>query len=127
MAGPRWVRLDVDYFHNPKVLAAGRDGRDLHLASICWVSRYLTDGHIPGEALDAIAHDAGLPPRQRPLAVERALVAGLWLPTGVGYELKDFVEMNGSRAEAEHERELYRERQRRYNSKRPRRRQDDAS
>lgn len=118
MAGPRWVRLDVDYFHNPKVLAAGRDGRDLHLASICWVGRYLTDGFIPYDAVDALARDAGV---RAPGAVERAVIAGLWLPSdnghGAGYDLHDFVEMNGSRVDVEREREQWRERQRRARAK----------
>ena len=48
MSGTRWVRLDADYFRNPKVLAAGRDGRDLHLASICWMEgKDQLDGLIP--------------------------------------------------------------------------------
>jgi hypothetical protein len=108
MAGPRWVRLDVDYFHNPKVVAAGRNGRDLHLASICWVARYLTDGHIPGDIVPLIAGDAGISVDQRARAVERAVVAGLWIPTERDYYLKDFTEMNGSRADAEREREQWR-------------------
>lgn len=122
MAGPRWVRLDVDYFRNPKVLVAGRDGRDLHLASICWVGSYLTDGHIPLEAVDELARTAGV--RRTADAVDRTITAGLWIPNGAGYDLKDYVDMNGTRAEAEREREMYRERQRRYNARR--RRPDDA-
>lgn len=114
MAGPRWVRLDVDYFHNPKALAAGRNGRDLHLASICWVGSQLTDGHIPVAAVPSIAADAGLTVRQQKAAVERAVISGLWLPTQHDFYLKDFVEMNGSRADVERERELYRQRQQRY-------------
>lgn len=114
MAGPRWVRLDVDYFHNPKALAAGRDGRDLHLASICWVGRYLTDGHIPADAIAAIASDAGLDGRHRQHALERTVFARLWVPNGDGFELHDFTEMNGTRADAEREREQFRARQRRY-------------
>lgn len=109
MAGPRWVRLDIDYFHNPKVLTAGRDGRDLHLASICWVGRYLTDGHIPAQAVRAIMHDAGV----THAAVDAVVAARLWTPNGDGYELHDFVAMNRSRADIETERGLARERARR--------------
>jgi hypothetical protein len=111
MAGTRWVRLDVDYFHNPKVLAAGRDGRDLHLASICWAQRYLTDGHIPAEAIEVIAHDAGLNGRSTAVAVERTASSGLWLPDGGSFFLKDFVAMNGARVDVEREREQWRFRQ----------------
>ena len=126
MAGQRWVRLDVDYFANPKALAAGRDGRDLHLASICWVGRYLTDGHIPTAAIADIAHAAGVDNRRRGHGIERAVFAGLWVPNGDGFELHDFVEMNGTRADAEKASALYRERQRRYNKRRTERHDNDA-
>jgi hypothetical protein len=109
MAGSRWVRLDVDYFHNPKVLAARRDGRDLHLASICWVGSPLTDGRIPAQVIPAILHDAGV--KQR--AVDLAVDAGLWVPNGNGFHLHDFTEMNGTRADVEREREGWRRRQQR--------------
>lgn len=110
MAGPRWVRLDVDYFHNPKALAAGPAGRAMHLASICWVGSQLTDGHIPEQAIPVILHDAGVKRR----AVELVVDAGLWVPNGSGYHLHDFVEMNGSRADVERQREGYRRRQQRH-------------
>jgi hypothetical protein len=113
MAGQRWVRLDVDYFSNPKALAAGRDGRDLHLASICWVGRYLTDGYIPAAAIADISHAAGVPNRHVHHGIERAVFAGLWVPNGDGFELHDFVAMNGTRADVERERDAWRARQRR--------------
>lgn len=124
MAGQRWVRLDVDYFRNPKILAAGRDGRDLHLASICWVGQQLTDGIIPAQAVPTIVHDAGVTRR----AIDLAIEAGLWVPNGgASFELHDYLEVNPSRAEYERDREQYLARQRRYNAKREGRRRDDAS
>jgi hypothetical protein len=109
------VQLDVDRFRNPKTLAAGRDGRDLHLASICWVAAQLTDGNIPAQAVPAICYDAGVDQA----AVGLAVGAGLWIPNGgTSYELHDFVNMNGSRADVEREREAWRERQRRARSRR---------
>jgi hypothetical protein len=121
MAGPRWVKLDVDYFRNPKALAAGRNGRDLHLASICWVHAQLTDGEIPPTALSTILRDAGVPTS----AVARVVAAGLWVPNGSGYHLHDYTEMNGTRVEHEQSHALYLERQRRYNRKRQRRDDDE--
>jgi len=109
MAGNRWVRLDADYFTNPKTLAAGRDGRALHLASICWVARHLTDGHIPSEALDTILHSAGV----KRSTVDAVVHSGLWTPNGVGYVVHDYLESNPSRADVEREREQWRQRQKR--------------
>jgi len=114
MAGARWVRLDVDYFRNPKALAAGRDGRDLHLASICWVGGQLTDGIIPAPVVPMICRDAGVEPH----AVDLAVAAGLWTPNGgSAFELHDFVEMNGSRSDVERARAQWRERQRRFRAR----------
>ena len=113
MAGQRWIRLDVDYFDNPKALAAGRDGRDLHLASICWVGRYLTDGHIPAAAIPTIARQAGV----RENAADLVANAGLWVPNGDGFYLHDFTAMNGTKAEVNVKHEQYLERQRKYRAK----------
>ena len=106
--------MDVDYFDNPKVVAAGRDGRDLHLASICWVGRFLTDGVIPRDAIQGIANTAAVSGQARRWAIGRLVAAGLWLPTDDGFVLHDFVEMNGSRADWERRADQYRIRQRRY-------------
>ena len=125
MAGARWIRLDVDYFGNPKTLSAGRNGRDLHLASICWVGRFLTDGHIPDDAVAAIGRDAGLSNTQTGVSIDRVVDAGLWIPNGHGFDLHDYVAMNGTRADVERDRAAYLDRQRRYNRKRQRRDDDE--
>lgn len=96
MAGPRWVRLDVDYFRNPKTLAAGREGRALHLASICHAGAALTDGLISREALRVLLAEAEVPRR----VIDRVVEAGLWVPDGAGtYVVHDFTETNGTRKE----------------------------
>ena len=110
MAGTRWVRLDVDYFTNPKAVAAGANGRALHLASICWCGQQLTDGHVPATAVPTIAHLAGLGPRSAAAAVARLVAVGLWQQTGDDFYVKDFLEVNRSRAAVERERELWKQR-----------------
>jgi hypothetical protein len=112
MAGTRWVRLDVDYFQNPKILAAGRNGRDLHLASICWCGQQETDGHVPATSIPTIAHMAGLNARAASAAVAKVVAAGLWQQTEHDYYVKDYLEMNRSRAAIERERELWKQRAR---------------
>lgn len=104
----------MDYFDNPKTVAAGRDGRDMHLASICWVARFTMDGHIPPDSVATIARNAGVTVRATAAAVGRVVDAGLWVPNGHGYELHDFVDMNGSRSDAERQREQWRIRQQRH-------------
>jgi hypothetical protein len=90
------VKLDVDYFRNPKARAAGRDGRALHLASICHAGAQLTDGYLPDAGLSVLLAEAEVSRRAVSLVVD----AGLWVPNGSGWVLHDYVEMNGSRHEA---------------------------
>ena len=109
MAGTRWIRLDVDYFTNPKTMSAGKDGRLLHLASICWVGQHLTDGHIPGDVAPILCRLAGVSQR----AIHQTVNAGLWLPTEADYYIHDYLEHNSSRGDVERERESWRLRQKR--------------
>lgn len=109
VAGTRWVRLDVGYFAHPKVLEAGRDGRDLHLASICYSGGFLTDGYIASSAIPRLLAEAGV----RRSAVDRAVGAGLWLPNGAGFAVHDYTAMQDSRADVERERARWRDAQRR--------------
>jgi hypothetical protein len=107
MAGNRWIRLDIDYFTNPKAIAAGVNGRLLHLASICWCGQQLTDGHIPAAAVGAIGQLAGLGPRATAVATQRLVVSGLWERTEHDFYVHDFLEANRSRGQIEAERERW--------------------
>lgn len=105
----RWVRLDVDYFSNPKAIAAGEHGRALHLASICWSMGQLTDGRIPLDVVPRLVAYAGVPRA----TVERLVNVGLWLAEVDGYLVKDFLDHQPSRLDVERERAEWRERKRR--------------
>lgn len=94
MAGPRWCRLDVDYFSNPKSARAGRDGRLLHLAAICYCASQETDGHITSEILPMLLRQAGV----SKAAVARLVHVGLLVPVGDGFEVHDYLAMQDSRA-----------------------------
>jgi hypothetical protein len=119
MAGPRWIKLDVDYFGNPKVLAAGRDGMLLHLASMAHCGRFLTDGWLTGDAVAEMARSLRLPIGR---TVDRVVAAGLWLPVDDGWQLHDFTAMNGTRAQVEARIEATRKRKREWAA----RHEDDA-
>jgi hypothetical protein len=116
MAGTRWVRLDAGYFRNSKVLQAGRDGRALHLASICWSGGEESDGVIPPWALPTLLHDAGVPRR----AVDALIAAGLWVPSenGVGgWVIHDYLSLQPSREELEAERARWAKNKREWRAK----------
>lgn len=107
MAGQRWVRLDADYFTNPKAQAAGLQGRALHLASICWSATHLTDGVIPVEMVPVLLQMSGV----RRDAVDRVVTARLWIPVDNDYLIHDYTDMQPSRASVEESRKAAAERQ----------------
>lgn len=90
-----WVKLDDDFFGNPKVLRAGRDARDLYLAGLCFCNRGLTDGFIPDEALRRLGADAYV---DEPRALARKLVeVGLWSTADGGYLVHDYLSYQPSK------------------------------
>lgn len=109
MSGSQWVRIDVGYLQNPKVLRAGRDGALLHLAAICYLARLeLDDGVLPVEAIPVLAAESFV---RHPAPVVRRLVThGLWVQQHDAYLVHHYDEMNGSYAS----RTLARERTRRW-------------
>ena len=113
-----FVPLDVGYFRHPRSLAAGPEGRMLHLASLCWAKAHRTDGHVEPAAIPTLLLDAGA----RKSAVDALERAGLWVPNGSGFEISGYLDRNMSRAEiaeqSERNRAAGRERQARWRAQR---------
>lgn len=95
MAGAQWVRLDVGYFTNPKVLRVGRDGAVMHLAAICYLGAHRIDtGLLPPEAVDVVARQAHI--RRSSDVLDRLVAHGLWHPSMTGgYVVHDYDTTNG--------------------------------
>lgn len=88
-----WVRIDDQFFRHPKATAAGRDGRSLFIAGLCYCASQLTDGHITKAALMLVAADAGVKHTVAKTLVE----CGLWVEDGRhGFFVHDFLEYNPS-------------------------------
>ena len=100
MAGPRWVRLDVDYFRNPKVRQLPARSVLVHLAGICYSADQLTDGIITDEVLPVVLTDA----RARHRDVAPLLDARLWYRVDDTHVIHDFLAMQPSRATVEERR-----------------------
>ena len=101
-----WVKLDDNFFRNPKARTAGKNGRELYLASCCWSASQLTDGRVPKETLGQLAADAEVPRSTS----NRLVAVGLWHDRGDHYEIHDFLKYNRAREDVEAEREASRER-----------------
>jgi hypothetical protein len=106
-----WVKLDDGFFRHPKVVRAGRDGRALYLAGLCWCSSQLSNGVTPAELLPLLAFDAGVPLDDAAVAADRLVEVGLWERVPEGWKVHDYEEHQRTREQVEHERELNRKRQ----------------
>lgn len=95
-----WVKLDDGFFRHRKVVQAGRDARDLALASWCFSSATLSDGFIPEAALRQLAADAQVTANPRKLAA-RLVEVGLWEEAAGGYQIHDYLTYNPTREAVE--------------------------
>lgn len=92
-----WAKIDVGFFSHPKAREAGKNGRELYLASVLYSARHLTDGRIPESAVKLLAFEAEVPAS----TVNRLVAVGLWNHDGDGaYVIHDYLEHNRSRADA---------------------------
>lgn len=87
-----WTKIDDQYFFNPKVLAAGRDARDVHLASMVYSSGQLTDGFIPTNAVPLVGAMAMVANVQECAA--KLVDVGLWECVEGGYLVHDYLKYN---------------------------------
>lgn len=91
-----WVRFDDGFFRHPKVVAAGRDARDMYTSSIFYANQNLTDGFVPEGALRIIAADAGVTSHAK--AAKALVREGLWLEVEGGYQIHDYLDYQVSAA-----------------------------
>lgn len=105
-----WFRVDCGFWDDPKMLAAGRDGRDLFLVATAWCASNLTDGHIPADALPIIAAKAGVEYSEALDAVEKLVTTGAWTDLKDGWLVTRYVTWQTTRSEVEAKRAQTRER-----------------
>lgn len=96
-----WVKLDDQFFLNPKVIAAGHDAVILYLAGLTYAAGQLTDGKITAAALQALA---GLTGTDSGLAA-RLVDVGLWEQCEDDYLIHDYLKYNPSAEQVERRRE----------------------
>jgi len=94
-----WVKLDDAFFLHPKAIAAGRDGRDVYLAALCYANQQLTDGVIPAHALPLIGTLAGVVDYDA--AATRLVECRLWTNHVQGWEIHGYLERQQSKEQRE--------------------------
>ena len=105
-----WVKIDDLFPDHPKVVALGVDaafGISMHVAALCYSSRHLTDGFLPGaQAVRLVL----LPPKTAEYIVRRLVEVGMWEPVDGGYNLHDYLDFNPSRERVLAERQAAKDR-----------------
>lgn len=109
-----WVKIDDNFFRHHKAIRAGRDGRILFIASVCYCGNGLTDGFVPEGALTFLAAETGI---SKPKATAEVLVSvGLWDRVAGGFAVHDYLEYNQSSGKVNAERDAARDRMKRARS-----------
>lgn len=78
-----WVKWDVDFFDDPKIRAAGKDGAWLFAAALLYAKKQLTDGYIPEGQVPVLAAQSWAHPRGAKALVRE----GLWIEVEGGYQI----------------------------------------
>jgi hypothetical protein len=105
-----WIKLDDQFSTNDKVLAAGKDGRELHISALCHCGRNLTDGFVDGRMVRQLAAMFEVYDWQE--AVESLLSVGLWEEVENGYQIHAYLKHNPAAASVQAKRAESAERQR---------------
>lgn len=84
-----WVKVDDQFFRHPKVLAAGRDARDLYLVGLCYCAQALTDGFIPSAAVRVLAAEAEIETATQ--SAGRLVAVTLWEEAEGGYRMTNAI------------------------------------
>lgn len=95
-----WVKLDDQWMDHPKIVRAGRDARDMWLASITWCSKHLTDGYFPKELLPSLAVMAGVDVANCQTFANTLLHVCLWEMHDDQYYIHDYLDYNPTKEQA---------------------------
>lgn len=106
-----YIRVDADFWDNPKAIAAGPDGRSLYLCALAWSRKQLTDGTVQAVVLPSLAFKTGLPIEAAQAAADRLVEVGMWKRTADGWEVHDYAEHQQTKADVDRQRSQWRKRQ----------------
>lgn len=88
-----WFKVDENFDTHPRMLGLSGDAIATWLRALAYCNRHATDGLIPGKALRLVESHADGD------TTGELVEAGLWLPTSDGWQIRDFLDWNRSKAE----------------------------
>lgn len=92
-----WLRIDDGFGEHEKIIDLSDRSFRLHVVSLCYCARNLTDGKLTAKRVAAVCAITGA--RRANLA--ELVDAGLWIENGSdGYIIKDYLEYNPTAEEA---------------------------
>jgi hypothetical protein len=112
-----WVKLDDEFYINPKVVAAGPLGISLYVCALSYCGKHLTDGFIPRRILPTLLNVEGVWDKTYPAGSEDdsswtlretagvLVELGLWEVIDGGYQVHDYLTYNPTREQVEATRE----------------------
>jgi hypothetical protein len=109
-----WLKIDDGFAEHAKIADLCDRSFRLHVVSMCYSARNLTDGRISVRALKVITAIIGASRVNRNL--DELLAAGLWRETEDGWEIRDFLEYNPSAEKVKGDRARNAERQKKHRS-----------
>lgn len=88
MVGVSWVKLDDRFPTNPKVFGLTDAAFRAYISGLCYAGQHLTDGFVPAGYV-------------KPRLARELVSSGLWLQSGAGFTIHDYLTYNLSREESE--------------------------
>lgn len=83
-----WIKLDVNFLRNPKIIRLSDDAKLLYVAALCYSADHLTDGFIVNEAMHSLGKSEN---------IDELIEKGLLYFTIDGYQIHDYLEHQESR------------------------------
>ncbi len=101
-----WVKLDDDFFENPKTGPLSNGAKLLYLAGLTYCAKRLTDGQIDPRGVKAVRAKTGAGMK----VVAELETAGRWEKNGNGYIVHDYLDYNPPAAKVLAQRKAAKER-----------------
>lgn len=83
-----WIKLDDRWMDHPKIISAGRDARDMWLASLTYCAKHLTGGYLDDAVVLMLARILEVNDVQG--TADRLVDVGLWKRVLDGYAINDY-------------------------------------
>lgn len=96
-----WIKLDDHWMDHPKIIAAGRDARDVWLASLTYCAKHMTDGYFHPSLVPSFLVTAGVNVANARTIAKVLLEVNLWEDSENRFYIHDYLDYNPTKEETE--------------------------